>query len=63
MQERNLRLKTGDLVFTGIYLDNKAIVLGWGAETEAPNIILMRIITIRWSWPPVKSITAFTDAG
>jgi len=63
MQERNLHLKTGDLVFSGIFLDNKTIVLGWVAETEVQNIILMRLVTIRWSWPPVKCVTAFTDAS
>ena len=61
MQERNLCLKRGALEFRGVFLDNKAIVLGWVAETEAPNIILMRLITIKWRWPPVKCVTAFTD--
>jgi len=61
MQERYLRLKTGDFEFTGIFLDNKTIVLGWVAETEVQNIILMRIITIKWSWPLVKCVTCFTD--
>jgi len=63
MQERWLNLKTGDLQFSGIYLDNKAIVLGWVAETEAENIILMRLVTIKWRWPLVKCVTAFTDAS
>ena len=62
MQERYLRLKTGDLEFTGISQDNKAIVLGWVAETEAQNTILMRLITIKWSLSRVKCVTAFTDA-
>lgn len=61
MQERILRLKTGDLEFTGMALENKAILLCWVAETEVQNIILMRLVTIRWSWPPVKCVTAFTD--
>ncbi|GAH97969.1 unnamed protein product, partial [marine sediment metagenome] len=39
MQERILRLKTGNLEFTGIHVDNKTIVLGWVAETEVQNII------------------------
>lgn len=60
MQDRYLRLKTGDFEFRGIYLDNKAIVLSWVAETEVQNIILMRLITIRWHWPPVKCVEAFT---
>lgn len=63
MQERILRLKTGDLEFRGIWLDNKAIVLGWVAETEVQNIILMRLITIKWRWPPVKCVTSFTDGN
>ena len=63
MQERCLNLKTGDLQFSGIYLENKAIVLGWVAETEVQNIILMRLVTIKWRWPPVKCVTAFTDAS
>lgn len=63
MQERNLSLKTAKLEFTGIHVDNKAIVLGWVAETEVQNIILMRLVTIKWRWPPVKCITAFTDAS
>jgi len=63
MQERNICLKTAKLEFTGIHLDNKTIVLGWVAETEVQNIILMRLVTIKWSWPLVKCVTAFTDAS
>jgi len=59
--ERKLCLKTGGLAFTGIHLDNKAIVLGWVAETEIQNVILIRILTIKGRWPPVKCVTAFTD--
>lgn len=61
MQERYLRLKTGDLEFRGIFLDNKAIVLGWVAETEVQNMMLMRLITIKWRWPPVKCVEYFTN--
>ena len=62
MQKRYLRLKTGPLEFTGISLENKVIALAWVAETELQNIILMRLVTIGWRWPPVKCVTVFTNA-
>jgi hypothetical protein len=33
----------------------------WIAETEAPNLILMRILRLGFHWPPIKVVTAFTD--
>ena len=63
MQKRSLRLKTGHLEFKGISLENKLIVLAWVAETEVQNKIAVRFISIGWRWPPVKWVTAFTDAG
>lgn len=29
-------------------------------ETEAPNIIYWRSITLRWGWPPILFVSCFT---
>ncbi len=42
-------------------LSNRAIILSWAARTEAPNIVWTRLIAIKWRWPPVRCVTAFTD--
>jgi len=63
MQDRSLYLeiigpKTFSIDFSW---SDKAIILGWFAETSMANIIWMRLITIRWGWPPVRCVECFTD--
>lgn len=41
---------------------DKAIILLWVAETSLANVVWMRIITIKWRWPPVKCVEAFTES-
>lgn len=64
MQERKLRLKTDKLQFNRLAFDwkAKAAVFTWYADTEVPNIALVRIVVVRLGWPPVKVETCFTDA-
>ena len=40
---------------------DKAIILSWVAGTEVYDIIWMRIITIKWCWPPIRCVKCFTD--
>ncbi len=40
---------------------DKAISLAWHAETEVENIIWMRLVTIKWRWPPIGITECFTD--
>ena len=63
MEKRKLCLDTGPLKFFGAERDkpNRAVAFFWMAETEVPNIILMRIIVLRLRWPPIKWVTMFTD--
>ena len=42
-------------------LGDRAIILSWVAGTEAPNIVWLRLITIKWRWPPVRCIECFAD--
>jgi hypothetical protein len=61
--ERKLRLevsteKTFSLEFSR---SDRALILSWVAETSAPNIVWMRLITIKWRWPPIMCVTCFTD--
>ena len=61
--ERKLRLEKGPAAFHfSLDGEDKTIILMWVAETSAPNLVWMRLITIKWRWPPVKCVTAFTDA-
>ena len=63
MQKGYLRLEIGPKTFQ-IFPSwrDKAFILSWVAETEAPNLIWIRLITIKWRWPPVVCVEAFTDA-
>ena len=61
--ERKLRLERGPVAFHfSLDREDKAVILQWVAETSAPNLVWMRLITVKWRWPPIKSVTAFTDA-
>ena len=40
---------------------DRAIIISWVAETSAPNIVWVRIVSIKWRWPPIKCVTCFTD--
>jgi len=61
--ELKLCLKTDPAAFHfSLDWEDKAIILSWVAETSAPNLVWMRLITIKWRWPPVKCVTTFTDA-
>ena len=60
--ERPLRLKVDKKVFSFEFsLKDRAIILSWVAGTEAPNIVWMRLITIKWRWLPIRCVTCFTD--
>jgi len=62
MQKRYLLLKTGPAAFRlSLDLEDKAITLCWVAKTEVPKLVWTRLITIKWRWPPVRCVTAFTD--
>jgi len=60
--ERKLRLLVGPSEF-GITCSwrDKAIILAWVAETEAPNVIWMRMVVLKLSWPPIRHVATFTD--
>jgi hypothetical protein len=38
---------------------HKALVLSWIAETEAINIVAVKMMTIRPAWPPINSGSFF----
>lgn len=40
---------------------DRAIIISWVAETSASNMIWLRMVTIKWRWPPIICITCFTD--
>ena len=40
---------------------DRAIIISWVAGTSAPNIVWVRIVSIKWSWPPVRWVICFTD--
>lgn len=44
-----------------LQFSDRAIIISWVAETSAPNIIWMRLVTIKWRWPPIKCVACFTD--
>jgi len=61
--ERKLRLEVYPAAFHfSLDREDKAIIFQWVAETSAPNLVWMRLITIKWRWPPIKCLTVFTDA-
>ena len=41
--------------------NDRAIIISWVAETSAPNLAWVRLVTIKWSCPPVRCVTCFTD--
>jgi len=40
---------------------DRAVILSWVAGTEVPNIAWVRLITIKWQWPPVRCVECFAD--
>ena len=57
---KKVELKIGPPVFriTPSWKD-KAVILGWAAETELVNVIWHRIFVLRLGWPPFRHITTF----
>jgi len=37
----------------------KAIILGWVAETQFRNIYWYHIVVVRWSWPFIRHVEAY----
>jgi len=63
MEGRYLSLEIGPKTFQAFpSWGDKAFIISWVAETSAPNWIWIRLITIKWRWPPIKCKTCFTDA-
>ncbi|MBA7651753.1 hypothetical protein ES703_59572 [subsurface metagenome] len=60
--DRRLRLFVGPASFgiTWSWRD-RAIILSWVAETEAPNLIWMRMVVFKLGWPPIRHVVNFTD--
>jgi hypothetical protein len=58
-----ISLYTEPLSFRGVTLDkpSKTLLFVWLAETEVSNIILVRFLTLRLGFPPIKVVTAFQD--
>ena len=40
---------------------DRALVLSWAAETEAPHILWVRGVTLKIGWPPLHWVSGFTD--
>jgi hypothetical protein len=61
--ERKLSLEVDkEKVFSFVFSrSDRAIIISWVAETSVSNMVFLRMITIKWRWPPVKWITCFTD--
>lgn len=39
----------------------RGLILAWVAETEAPNILWVRVVTLKIGWPPLHWVSGFTD--
>jgi len=59
---QRLCLCRGPTVFSGVNLSwrDKAVILNWGAETEVQNVMWVRFIVLRFGWPPLTYLEAFT---
>ena len=40
---------------------DRAIIISWVAETNVSNMVWIRIVSIKWRWPPIRCVTCFTD--
>jgi hypothetical protein len=58
-----MELEVGDMIFTVGYLgEEKAVALNWWGLTNMRNIVWTRFVFLRFAWPPIKKISAFTYA-
>ena len=42
-------------------MSDRVIIISWVAETNVSNMVWIRIVSIKWRWPPIKCVTCFTD--
>lgn len=60
--QRKLCLKTiGDTHFS-FKRDFLSLVFWWQRDTEAANIVWVRVVVVGIHWPPVMHVNCFTDA-
>lgn len=58
-----LELDVGSLGFQcRISIPDLAFIMHWVGRTNLANVIWTRFISLKLEWPPVKSISCFTNA-
>jgi hypothetical protein len=57
---RVIRMELGPPTFRFAIEDGR-LGLFWVRNTQFDNILHMRIVTLSWKWPFVRSVVAFTD--
>lgn len=55
-----LKLSRGPAEFS-IRLSRRALILSWRAETEAPNVGWVTVLTLKIGWPPLHWVRGFID--
>jgi len=57
-----LDLDIGPTVFqAGVSRPDKAVILHWVGMTNFSNIIWQRFVVLKFRWPPVRSISCFSN--
>jgi len=60
---KTIELEVGRTVFqVGILSQDRAVALHWMGMTGLRNIIWQRFVWLRLRWPPVKTVSYFTDS-
>jgi len=64
MNGRLFTLEVGKPEFHLIFSrQDKAIILAWCAETQLANVVWLRMVVIRWGFPPIKITDTFLVEG
>ena len=50
----------GTVFSVGYSSEEKAVILHWTGATFLSNIVWMRLVALRFRWPPVKALSCFT---
>jgi hypothetical protein len=59
-----IELEVGPKIFqVGLLVEGTAVMLNWWGQTSMKNIVWTRFVFLRFTWPFVKKVSAFTYAS
>ena len=60
---RTMEIEVDLTVFqVGVIRQERAVALHWTGMTNLRNIVWQRFVLLRFRWPPVQSLSYFTDS-